>query len=163
MIWLLISILCNAGFVMLFKLFARKNISIFPAVVFNYITCFVCGNILLGEQNVFSAKVWQNDWFYRIAPLGFLFIITFNLLGLGTRIAGAAAVSVASKMSVVLPALFAIIFWGETLNTLQYAGMGLSLLSVYLVAPETESEKRNHRGLLVLALVFLGSGLVDTG
>lgn len=163
MIWLFVSILSSAGLMLIFKGFDRLNIRVFPAIAVNYVTCFICGNLLLGDDNLFSKPQWTEPWFINIALLGFLFIGTFYLMGTATRIAGASATSVAGKMSVVIPASVSIIAFHESFSPLQAAGLLLSLVSVYMMRPETQAEHRNHKGLIMLALVFLGSGLVDTG
>ncbi len=163
MIWLLLSIICSTGLFLTFKYFGKFQVLIFPAIVFNYVTCFICGNIHLGNENLFSTPVWNEPWLPRIAFLGIFFISTFYFTGLGTKMAGAGPTSVASKMSVALPALYAIIFWNETFGWVQYAGIALSLVSVYLVTPDTPEEHKKHRALWILLIVFLGSGIVDTG
>jgi drug/metabolite transporter (DMT)-like permease len=163
MIWLFVSILSSAGLMLIFKSFDRWNIRVFPAIAVNYITCFVCGNILLGPDNLFSKPVWTEPWFIPIAALGTLFIGTFYLMGTATRLAGASATSVAGKMSVVIPAAYSILILNEQFSAWQGAGIFISLISVYMMRPETAAEHKNHKGLIMLGLVFLGSGLVDTG
>ncbi|MBL7813345.1 MAG: EamA family transporter [Bacteroidetes bacterium] len=161
--WLIGSIFSSAVLFLLFKSFGRWNIQIFPAIVVNYITCFICGNLLLQSRNIFALNLYENAWFWQIGSLGILFIFTFYLMGLSTRNAGAGATSVASKMSVMIPAAVSILFLREQPGISLIAGMILSLLSVYLMSPETAEEHKNHRGLFLLILVFLGSGGVDTG
>lgn len=163
MVWLLVSILSSSALLLIFKAFGQFKVQLFPAIVVNYIVCFICGNIHLGSHNLFSEPVWNAQWFPKVAVMGFFFISAFYLIGLGTRIAGAGAASVASKMSVVIPAMFAIFFWNESFSWIQYVGILISLISVYLVTPDTPEEHKKHKGLWVLALVFIASGSVDTG
>jgi len=162
MIWLLFSILSSTCLFLIFKFFGKFNIHIFPAIVINYITCFILGNIHLGADNLFTHPAWQENWFPKIAFLGIFFISTFYLMGLGTKQAGAGATSVSAKMSVVIPALFAIFFWQEKFKWIQYIGILLSLTSVYLVTPDTPEEHKKHKAFWILILVFVGSGIVDT-
>jgi drug/metabolite transporter (DMT)-like permease len=70
----------------------------------------------------------------------------------------------ASKMSVVIPVLVAVIFLGESIGIIGIAGVILDLVSVYLVSTGSESGSGSMgRFDPVLLLVFLGSGMVDTG
>ena len=161
--WLIFSVVSSSALMVIFKLFGRFKVEIFPAIVFNYLTCFVLGNLFLGQDNLFSNPVWNQPWLPRIAVLGFFFISAFYLMGLSTRNAGAGATSVAAKMSVVLPAAYSIVFLKEPVFLWQLLGMALSLLCVYLMKPDGGKTTGNNSALWVLILVFIGSGLVDTG
>jgi drug/metabolite transporter (DMT)-like permease len=163
MIGLLGSVLCTSLFLVIFKYFARFKVHLFPAIVFNYITCFIVGNIHLGNDHLLQLSALTDILNLRIAPLGLFFVGSFYAMGISTKMAGAGATSVAAKMSVVIPAIFALLVWHEPFSAIQYLGMALSLISVYLVSPDTPEEHKKHRGLWVLFIVFIGSGLVDTG
>lgn len=163
MMWILFSVLSSTALMVIFKYFARFDVRVFPAIVVNYITCFICGNLILGEYHVVRPEIWQATWFLPMASLGIFFISAFYLMGTATRIAGASATSVAAKMSVVVPMLYSVLALHEKLPGWQVAGMLLSLFCVYLMRPESPEEHRKHSGLLLLILVFAGSGMVDTG
>lgn len=163
MIWLIFSIVSSSALMVIFKLFGRFKVEIFPAIVINYITCFVLGNLFLGHDNLFSNPIWNEAWLPRIAILGLFFITAFYLMGLSTRNAGAGATSVAAKMSVVLPAAYSILFLKEPVFLWQLLGMALSLFCVYLMKPDGGQTRENKNAFWVLVLVFIGSGLVDTG
>ena len=160
--WLIFSILSSAALMVIFKFFARFEIRVFPAIVVNYVTCFVLGNLLLGKHNIVSQAVWEQHWFPFVVGMGLLFISAFYLMGLGTGLAGAGATSVAAKMSVVIPAAVSMLLLHEKPGMFILLGMLLSVFSVYLMRPEN-NEGKGLRGLWVLLLVFLGSGMVDTG
>lgn len=162
MIWLVLSILASSGLFVTFKLFNRYRIDVLPAIVVNYCTCFLTGNILLRENHVLQMNTLHENWFLPATVMGFMFITAFYLMGSTTRHAGAAASSVASKMSVVIPALVAIVFFHEIFSWIQYTGILISLVSVYLMAP-SNAEIDRKKGMKLLVLVFLTSGAVDTG
>jgi drug/metabolite transporter (DMT)-like permease len=160
--WLISSILSSAALMVIFKFFARFEIRVFPSIVVNYVTCFVLGNVLLGEKNIAAEAVWNQHWFPYVVGMGLLFISAFYLMGLGTGLAGAGATSVAAKMSVVIPAAVSLVVFHEKPGFFIILGMLLSIFCVYLMRPEN-SEDKGNRGLWILLLVFLGSGMVDTG
>lgn len=160
--WLIFSILSSAALMVIFKIFARFEIRVFPSIVVNYVTCFVLGNFLLGEKNIVAEVVWMHHWFPFVAGMGLLFISAFYLMGLGTGLAGAGATSVAAKMSVVIPAAVSMLLLHEKPGLFILLGMLLSVFSVYLMRPENK-DGNGSRGLWVLLLVFIGSGMVDTG
>jgi drug/metabolite transporter (DMT)-like permease len=160
--WLIFSVLSSAALMVIFKFFARFEIRVFPAIVVNYIACFILGNVLLGKHNIVSQGVWVQHWFPFVAAMGLLFISAFYLMGMGTGLAGAGATSVAAKMSVVIPATVSMLLLKESPGLFIILGMILSIFSVYLMRP-LNNEGNGMRGLWVLLLVFIGSGMVDTG
>jgi drug/metabolite transporter (DMT)-like permease len=96
--------------------------------------------------------------------MGLIFVGTFVLMGYSTQKAGASMSAMASKMSVVIPVLVAVIFLGESIGIKGIAGVILAIVSVYLVSTGSESGLGSMgRFDPVLLLVFLGSGMVDTG
>lgn len=161
--WLFWSILFSTGLFLIFKFAALKKVHVLPTIVVNYFTCFITGNLLPGHNHVFHSEYLQSPWFWPIASMGILFITGFYSMGTGTRLAGAAAASVAAKMSVIVPAVVAIWLFAEALDGLQYVGIAVSLFSVFLMVEPAENNNRIHKGMGILLLVFLASGAVDTG
>lgn len=85
-------------------------------------------------------------------------------MAITTQRNGLSVVSVATKMSVVLPILFGLIYYKESSGPLKILGIVLALIAVYLVSLKNSSEisKVKNNGLLLPILVFLGSGIIDT-
>lgn len=132
----------------------------FSAIIVNYLTCFILGNLYLGSAHILKAETLHQQGFIPIISTGILFIGTFFLMGTATQKVGAGMSSMASKMSVVLPVLVAVSFFHEHLSMLHIFGIILSLISVVLISIKEEGGLHFD---WVLLLVFLGSGLVDTG
>jgi drug/metabolite transporter (DMT)-like permease len=69
--------------------------------------------------------------------------------------------SIAGKMSVVIPVLFGIFLYNESVTFLKVIGILIALIAVYLSSvKEGISEKKGT--LLFPVLLFLGSGAIDT-
>lgn len=160
MIWLFLSILFSTSLFIAFKLFSRFKVDMFSAIIVNYFTCFILGNCYLGSANILKLETLFQPGFLQIISTGILFIGTFFLMGTATQKVGAGMSSMASKMSVVLPVLVAVSFFREHLSMLHICGIVLSLISVVLISIKEEGGLHFD---WVLLLVFLGSGLVDTG
>ena len=75
---------------------------------------------------------------------------------------GLSVVSVASKMSVIIPIGMGVIIYHEVLSALQAAGILLALISVYLVSVKTDHPIKVKTSFLLPAMVFLGSGIIDS-
>jgi drug/metabolite transporter (DMT)-like permease len=160
MIWLLLSVLLSTMLFVAFKLFSKFSIDVFSAIFFNYLTCFLLGNVYLGSQHILHVSVIQEDGFVPIICMGMVFIGTFFLMGISTHKSGAALSSMVSKMSVVLPVIVAIFVLKEHIDAIKLAGILISLMSVVLITNKSnEGTKFNW----ILIFVFIGSGLVDTG
>lgn len=145
-----------------FKLFERFNINIFQAIVVNYFVAFITG-IISYDGSVKIAQIPSLDWFYFTLILGTLFIIVFNLMAITTQRSGLSVVSVATKMSVVVPVLFGLFYYKESLNGIKLTGIILALIAVYLAANKSNKGIRIKRKLIILPiLVFIGSGVIDT-
>jgi drug/metabolite transporter (DMT)-like permease len=164
LVYLLLSVALSSGIFMVFKAVGRLKLELFPVVVINYLTCFLLGNLLLGSEHVLNSEIIQLPGFFPTASMGLIFVGTFVLMGYSTQKAGASMSAMASKMSVVIPVLVAVIFLGESIGIKGIAGVILALVSVYLVSTGSESGSGSMgRFDPVLLLVFLGSGMVDTG
>jgi drug/metabolite transporter (DMT)-like permease len=160
MIWLLLSILLSTMLFVAFKLFSKFSIHVFSAIIFNYLTCFILGNIYLGADHIIHLSVINEVGFLPIICMGMVFIGTFFLMGVSTYKSGAALSSMVSKMSVVIPVIVAMFILKERIDAIKMVGIALSLLSVVLITNKSnEGTKFNW----ILILVFIGSGLVDTG
>ena len=159
---LLLSILSSTLIFVVFKLFDRFKINTLHAIVVNYFIAFSCG-MFFYKGDLTLAHVPEQPWFYYTLGLGALFIIIFNLMAITTQKSGLSVVSVATKMSVVVPIVFGLVYYKESLGILKVLGIILALVAVYLASIKTKDgiaiQKKN---LIYPLLVFLGSGFIDT-
>lgn len=162
MISLLFSVLASTTILVVFKLFEKFKINNLHAIVFNYITAGICGIVVQGEFERLQL-VPSFSWFYYALLLGGFFIFIFFLMALTTQKGGLSVVSVATKMSVVIPILFGLFYYNESLGLLKGLGITLALIAVYLASIKAkEGLSIRKENLILPLLVFLGSGLIDT-
>ena len=141
---------------LLFKVYDKRNIPLLPTIVINYFVAFSCGAVV--------APPWQAGdlsllWIPALV-LGVLFITLFYMTGVSTQRAGVAATSVASKMSLVLTVLAAVVLYDERPGTWGWAGMVLALVG--MVLSSWTSGPAGARGVWLLpALLFLGNAAID--
>tara|TARA_R110002074_G_scaffold104295_1_gene225182 strand:+ start:13233 stop:14105 length:873 start_codon:yes stop_codon:yes gene_type:complete len=163
LIALLLSILASTTILVVFKLFERFKINNFQAIVVNYVVAGTFGFLLQGDTEK-MATLYQFSWFYYALALGSFFISIFFLMALTTQRSGLSVVSVATKMSVVIPIIFGLLYYKESLGILKGIGILLALFAVYLASIKNKHgltiQKKN---LIFPLLVFLGSGIIDTG
>ena len=145
---------------LIFKWISKKQVALAPAIVWNYITCVGAGLLFLWGIPTFNLEAIQRPGFFPIVSLGVLFMVTFLLMGIATANSGAALSAVASKMSVSIPVLLALLLFFEKISYWGYAGILLALLAVFFISYQPKTGQAFDRSLI---WVFVGSGLVDTG
>tara|TARA_B110000305_G_scaffold228709_1_gene278814 strand:+ start:41 stop:904 length:864 start_codon:yes stop_codon:yes gene_type:complete len=162
LIYLLLSILASTIIFIIFKLFEKFQINIFQAIVVNYCIAFTTG-ILSYNGTITISQLPNLDWFYYTLILGALFIIVFNLMAITTQKSGLSVVSVATKMSVVVPVLFGLLYYNESLGNVKLIGIAIALIAVYLTSNKSKQGiSVNRKSIVLPILVFIGSGIIDT-
>jgi len=166
MIYLILTIICTSCLTLAFKVLGRFNISSLQAIVFNYFTCVLIGSILNRGFPV-SAFRNQEPWLLWGLMMGVFFIVLFNIIAFTTQHLGVAVASVANKLSLVIPFLFTIFFYGEASTWLKYLGVLTALIAVVMTcwphkAIKGSTIKPEHGLILFIpAILFLGSGVLD--
>lgn len=160
MIFLLLTILLNIFNSVIFKVFNRYGINSLQAIVANYWTCVITGSIVLGSFPISAASVHQ-PWFSSALIMGASFFTIFNLIAFCTIKDGITTTTIANKLSLVIPVIFALIYYNEKFSPLKIGGLLLAAPAIYL---STRSKEEHHKqSLLWPALLFIGSGALDTG
>ena len=161
MIDLAFSVLCSSLIFVVFKLFSVYKVHTLIAIITNYIVACICG-LLLNPQVIGLSSLIEQPWFFGTMILGILFILIFNIMAKSSQINGVGVTSVATKMSLVVPVLFAVLYYKDVLSILQVLGILLALLAVYLASTKKNGIKVDRKYIWLPLLVFLGSGVIDT-
>ena len=84
-------------------------------------------------------------------------------MALTTQRSGLSVVSVETKMSVVIPIIFGLVYYKESFGAIKIAGVFLALIAVYLSSTKTKDGLTvNRKDFIFPLLVFIGSGIIDT-
>jgi drug/metabolite transporter (DMT)-like permease len=160
MIYLLLSILTSVIVVCYFKLFDIYKVNTLQAIVVNYLTCAIMGNLLADKPGILT-PFWNEGWFPYTLVLGSLFIRVFYSIAQTAQRISVSVSMVAAKLSVALPVIFSIVIYHEPVNVMKVTGIILSLVAVYFIS-SSDSETSGHRLWYLPLFVFAGSGLIDT-
>jgi drug/metabolite transporter (DMT)-like permease len=160
MFYLLAVILLNTVLYAFFKVFPRFKVDTLQAIVANYWVCVATGSIFLGYFPVSSTSITQ-AWTPWAILMGAGFISIFNLVAYCTRIDGITTATIANKLSLVIPVLFSIFLYSEQTGVMKILGIALAFPAVYLTT-RVKGEEGKVQSLFWPALLFLGSGLLDT-
>jgi drug/metabolite transporter (DMT)-like permease len=165
MVFLIGSILLSSYLTLSFKVLERLGINAYQAIVVNYITCVITGSLMNGT-NPFRNQLLQNNWLPWAIGMGCLLISLFNIIAITARRSGVAVASVANKLSLVIPFIFAVVFYQERITVFKLAGILFALLAVIWVSQRNKD--LNGPGTFSISvpllplLLFFGSGLLDT-
>jgi drug/metabolite transporter (DMT)-like permease len=166
MFYLIGSIILTSYLTLAFKVCEKYKISIFQAIVFNYITCVITGSVVNGSFPI-NAEAMHTPWFKWACVMGMLFVSVFNIVGITTQKIGVAVASVANKLSLIIPVVLSVYLYGETVQGWKLMGVLLALLAVVLTCyqpatNETKNTQANRKWIYLLPFIlFIGSGLLD--
>lgn len=160
--FLILSIFCSTLIFIIFKSFDKYKVNTLHAIIFNYFTAASFG-YLTSDEPVIPSTIITSNWFIGAIVLGFLFISVFNVMALTTQKNGLSVASVFSKMGVIIPVVFGIYFYNETLNFQKSIGIILALVAVYFTSVKAKSSKSIElKNLTLPMLLFFGSGIIET-
>ncbi|MGB5436094.1 MAG: DMT family transporter [Maribacter sp.] len=161
MIDLVLSICCSSLIFVIFKLYDVYKIETLFAIITNYfVACLVGLYFYSGE--VKPLEIAEQPWFLGTLLLGLLFIVVFNLMAKTSQTVGVSVASVATKMSLVVPVIFGVLVYKETLGFLKVLGIIMALAAVYFASIKQRKVGFKRSDLILPVLVFLGSGIIDT-
>jgi drug/metabolite transporter (DMT)-like permease len=163
MIFLVLSILSTTILYLLFKWFAVKGVSVFEAIVINYLFAFFLGMSLVPDLSGALEHAMQlPTWMWGGLLLGFSFIGIFNITGKSAQLIGVSNTTIAGKMSLVMVViLFSLTNPEEKLSWLSYVAIGLAILGIIFSSFKADGKKPQGNWILYPVIIFMGSTLID--
>lgn len=169
MVYLFLSILLNVWIFIAFRSYKKFRIPTLQAVVINYFVCALVGIIYNGGGDFVLSGIISAKWFPVALLLGLIFIGTFYAIATTTQKSGVTVASIASRMSLVIPVIFALFVFdlqSKKFDTFNYLGIALAIVAVILASLKANGQKayqKGHPGVLLLpALIFVLQGAIDT-
>lgn len=156
---ILLSVFFNSILLVILKLYAKFEINILHALVFNYLTAFIVG-MLVNQTGFSPTEFIGQPWAIGCFVIGFLFISVFFATAKTAQANGIGVASIASKMSLIIPILSGVIIFNESLNFYKIIGILLALVAVFF-ATKKEGMTINKSYFLYPILVFVGAGVID--
>lgn len=162
MIWILLCTLSSASIFVIFKLIDRDKINVLNSIVINYFVASVFG--FLVNRNFNIPAITSANWFLAGVFIGILFIVMFFVIGLSSAKVGISITTVASKMSVIIPILFAILAYSEPVGWLKIIAITIAIVAVLLTIYKrnVSNEKIQLSYFFIPVILFIGMGLVDS-
>lgn len=110
----------------------------------------------------------EEPWFPYAATLGFIFVTVFTVYGNTVKHFGIVVSTIFQKMSMLAPAIIAILLYNEHLNLLKSTGIFLGILSIiFLSYQKNESSIEGAKVIpkkywILPFAVFVGSCIIDS-
>jgi EamA domain-containing membrane protein RarD len=161
MINLIFAILSSAGIFVTFKYLEKFKVDILHAIIINYIVAAICGFLLTDSDFVLTDLIHQS-WFSLSIVIGVAFIVVFFIIGKSTQKAGISITTLASKMSFILPMIFSVVFYNETVSASKILGFILAVCAIILSIYTDRKDTVQRKFWWLPVLLFLGAGTVDS-
>lgn len=162
MIILVALILCNVLLAIIFKYFDKYKVDNLHAIIVNYATAVAVAGIVL-QQSPVPSDLFSKPWFPYSLALSLLFIIGFNIMAHSFQKAGVAITAIVSKMSLIISAGFAIVYYSELLNLPKGIGILAAIVAIILVNLPSKSDEfnLNNKYLWLPIVTMLMSGVIE--
>ncbi|NIJ44954.1 drug/metabolite transporter (DMT)-like permease [Wenyingzhuangia heitensis] len=161
MVYLLLSIFFTTAAFLTLKEFNRFKIDNLVGIVVSYFTALLIGSFFSGSFT-FTTFYVDKPWVWGAVGISTIFIIVFNLMALTAQKGGLSVMSVANKMSVVIPISFGVLLYNEALGPLKILGIVAALLGVWFTSKKEGVDKFDKRFWYLPFFIFIGSGLADS-
>lgn len=161
MIWVLLTILSATGIFVFFKLLDRYKLPNLNAIVINYFVAGLIG-IAISPNRAVMLNIFNEAWAPVAILIGVLFILMFFVIGYSSIYSGMSITTLASKMSVVIPILFSIIYYKEALPYIKVIGMILALGGLVMAVFKKQENGKFNKQFWVPLVLFAGMGIVDS-
>jgi len=160
MIFLVLTIISSSLIFTIFKVAGRRGIDNYALITVNYMVAAALGLFLGGFPRLADGN---QGWLGMAMIIGILFIAIFLVMALTTQKAGMAVSTIASKMSVVIPITFSLLFFKENISFFKILSIMVALVAVLLTIYRKGNGKSSPSPALLLPVIlFLGTGTIDS-
>jgi drug/metabolite transporter (DMT)-like permease len=160
MVYLILCIISSSLIFTTFKIAGKRGIDNYSLITINYFVAAIFGFVLGGIPDL---KGNSSGWLLMAIIIGILFIAIFIVMAMATQKSGIAVSTIASKMSVIIPITFSLIYFNEGVSIYKILAIILALIAVTLTIYRYEKRNSLTRSRIALPIIlFLGSGTIDS-
>lgn len=158
MLFLLLTILCSSSIALILKFNAARKGHPLVMLMGNYFTASLIASVIIFIRKDYSFSI---ETFLIGLILGVMFIGSFFIFAKAVETAGTALATVSSRLSVFIPVLLVVLFFGEEPSKQNYFGFALTVLTIILFYfslnrnNQVDSNKYKYF-FLVGVLLFIG-------
>ena len=157
MISLILTILLTVVLFICFKEFSQRNINTHQAITFNYLTASLLAFIFY-EKSISFIEIINSSWIFPTIALGVFFIIMFNVMAKTTQRLGISIASMASKISLIIPVIGAILLQENNISYTNGLGILIAIIAIYLAF---KKKHNSNQSIYIAIILFFGTGILD--
>ncbi|MFV0592851.1 MAG: hypothetical protein ACK5M7_15825 [Draconibacterium sp.] len=161
MIYLAASIVSSSLIFVVFRVAKSYQTRLAVLITINYFAATLLGIILFSPLKSITPDTAAR-WIPYAVLLGLLFILMFFVIGKSAQKAGITVTTLATKLSLVFPVAFSIIYFNEKLSALKMLGIVLAIVAVALTVYKKDLARTKLSLAFLPLLIFVGSGMVDS-
>ncbi len=158
MIYLFLSIFFTVLVFVILKEFERYQLDNFQAIVVSYFVAFAIG-VGFSEAALSVSYLISKPWLFGAMGISLLFIVVFNLMAITAQKGGLSVMTVAGKMSMVIPIIAGVFLYKEDVGLLKAIGVLLALFGVWFTCKKEGGQKFDKRLWYLPFFIFIGAGL----
>ncbi len=152
----------NAFIGVIFKFYGKHEIDNLGAIVVNYAVCILTASVTLGKLAI-PTNIMSLPWFPYALVLGFIFIGVFTSVAAAVQKIGIVLTTIFHKMTMIVPAIIAILSYGESGSVLKVSGILLACAAIVVVQLPIHGDinKQFKKYWYLAAITFVGGGVID--
>jgi drug/metabolite transporter (DMT)-like permease len=159
--FLLLTVLCSTSIALILKYSETKKGEPIVLLAGNYLVASFIGLtlLILKDEKIFSVQTLVFG-----AGLGLLFVLSFFAFAKAISYAGTGLATTSSRLSVIIPVLFSILFFNEIPDELHLLGFLFTIITFILFYFSVKGYHQDGGGTvryLFLIAVFAGIGIND--
>ena len=162
MIYLILAILCSAGVSIFMRASEKYCQGHYGILLMNYVVCVLAGLILTGRGLTQTDGKGMPVTIVFGVVTGLLYCGSFILLQWNVRKNGVILSSTFMKLGVIVPAVLAVVWFGERPGWNQGLGFILAITAIVMIHLEKGKIRTEKAYTIGLLLLLLGGGLGDS-
>lgn len=153
MIYLLFATLCSASIALVFKFSETRGLNRDAVTTVNYFIATLVSLTLTIINGVF----FFDKWILIIGiPAGLFFYLAFVYYQKSVNDDGAGLAGMFGKLGILMPMILSLTFWREWPTSMQWIGIGFSMMAIVLVNWNPNMKNIGWRPALMLLFLFGG-------
>jgi drug/metabolite transporter (DMT)-like permease len=160
MIFFALSVILSSLLFVCFKWFDLQKVNLQVAIAGNYMGCILAG-LIFRAYSPQAPGTYELPLTMTCITLGILFFVVLYGMGYASANIGVGISSASTKMSLVIPVLYAALALHEPFGWSGVLALVCALGAVVLMS-WNPGETGGRKNMLIPFLVFIGAGIVDT-
>ncbi|MCC8035089.1 MAG: DMT family transporter [Rikenellaceae bacterium] len=165
--YLLAAVIGSSSLVVILKVFDLKGVNLYAGITVNYVVAALL-SLAFAPAGMSAVEITSAPWFAISLVIGALFMLSFVVYALSAQASGVAVTTISGRAAVVIPVVFAFLFFGEKPTWAKIALLAVILAAMLMILKKRgagNGERKRFTGIALFILpigVFLFNGVNDT-